>query len=84
MIFSRRIGFSGTPSDIVPLELGSCQYERGSDGKVVHFLTSPNVIEFVNIELNWTAKSILEFIANVINYKFGPKYHLTTLVILLG
>lgn len=65
MIFSRRIGFSGTPSDIVPLELGSCQYERGSDGKVVHYLTSPDVVECLNIGVNWTATSILDHIANV-------------------
>ncbi len=39
MVFGRRIGFSGTPSDILPRELGSCHYERGSDGRVVHYLT---------------------------------------------
>ena len=40
MIFSRRLGFSGTPSDLLPLELGECHFEKGSDGKMVHFLTS--------------------------------------------
>jgi hypothetical protein len=65
MIFARRIGFSGTPSDILPLELGSCQYERGSDGKVVHFLTSPDIVEVVHVTSKWNAKSILRQIANV-------------------
>lgn len=41
MLFGRRLGFSGTPSDLLPLELGKCMYEEGSDGRVIHFLTSP-------------------------------------------
>ena len=39
ILFGRRLGFSGTPSDLLPLELGSCNYERGSDGKVINVLT---------------------------------------------
>ena len=64
MLFGRRIGFSGTPSDILPQELGSCQYERGSDGKVVHYLTSPAICQYTNIEPGWDVYSILNFIAN--------------------
>jgi hypothetical protein len=33
ILFGRRIGFSGTPSDILPRELGSCHYERGNEIK---------------------------------------------------
>jgi hypothetical protein len=65
MLFRRKIGFSGTPSDILPLELGSCQYERGSDGKVVHYLTSPEIVKLLPIDNQWNAKSILEIIAKV-------------------
>src|SRR5690606_6703997 len=36
MLFHRRLGFSGTPSDLLPLELGRCHYERGSDGRMLH------------------------------------------------
>ena len=32
MLFPSRIGFSGTPSDLLPLDLGRCGYEQGSDG----------------------------------------------------
>jgi hypothetical protein len=32
MLFSKRIGFSGTPSDLLPSDLGRCGYEKGSDG----------------------------------------------------
>lgn len=30
-LFSRRIGFSGTPSDLLPLEFGGCHYQKGVD-----------------------------------------------------
>ena len=63
MLFGRRIGFSGTPSDILPQELGSCQYEKGSDGKVVHYLTHPAVVRHVNIPLGWSVASLLNYIA---------------------
>lgn len=65
ILFGRRIGFSGTPSDILPLELGSCNYERGSDGRVVHYLTSTNVVQHVNISSGWNVQSLLEYIATV-------------------
>ena len=48
MLFSRRIGFSGTPSDLLPLDLGRCGYERGSDGKMLHVLTDPEVVSETN------------------------------------
>ena len=40
VLFGRRLGFSGTPSDLLPVELGRCHYEKGSDGKMLHFMTS--------------------------------------------
>ena len=65
MLFGRRIGFSGTPSDILPLELGSCKYERGSDGRVITYLTSPSIVQYVNIDIGWNSLSLLKFIATV-------------------
>ena len=53
ILFGRRIGFSGTPSDILPVELGSCNYERGSDGRVVHYLTSSRIVTHIDIEAKW-------------------------------
>ena len=46
MLFQRRIGFSGTPSDLLPVELGKCGYEKGSDGKMIHVMTSPAVCSY--------------------------------------
>ncbi len=34
MLVSRRLGFSGTPSDLLPTELGRCDYETGDDGEI--------------------------------------------------
>jgi hypothetical protein len=65
MLFGRRIGFSGTPSDILPRELGSCQYEKGSDGKIVHYLTSTNIVSAINIPAGWDVKSLLDIVAKV-------------------
>lgn len=70
ILFGRRIGFSGTPSDILPVELGSCKYERGSDGRVVHYLTSPDIVHYVNMPRGWNVYSLLDYIA-----KAKPMYH---------
>ena len=44
LLFNRRLGFSGTPSNLLPLEFGKCAYEKGSAGKMLYFLTSPEVM----------------------------------------
>lgn len=65
MLCGRRLGFSGTPSDLLPLELGKCHYEKGSDGKMVYFLTSPTIVSAYKVMPgDWSAKSVLELIAN--------------------
>ena len=65
MLFGRRIGFSGTPSDILPRELGCCHYEKGSDGRVVHYLTSTNVVSHIDMAPGWSVRTILDTIAKV-------------------
>ena len=32
MLVGKRVGFSGTPSDLLPEEKGRCYYETGNDG----------------------------------------------------
>jgi hypothetical protein len=41
------VGFSGTPSDLLPISLGSCGYERGSEGKMIHTLANPALSSIV-------------------------------------
>ena len=63
MLFDTRLGFSGTPSDLIPVELGRCQYEKGSDGKMLHYLTSPEVMAYDLLPSDWTVTSLLDRIA---------------------
>ena len=43
ILFGRRIGFSGTPSNLLPLDLYPCRFEQGSEGRILHTLTDPKV-----------------------------------------
>jgi hypothetical protein len=63
LLFHRRLGFSGTPSDLLPLELGKCSYERGTDGLVLNFLTSPRIMSTFTAPQGWTVKGLLNKIA---------------------
>jgi hypothetical protein len=45
MVFGSRIGFSGTPSNLLPAELRPCHFEEGSEGKIVRVLTDPAVCD---------------------------------------
>lgn len=39
MLFRTKLGFSGTPSDLLPVELGRCQFEMGNTAMMLHYLT---------------------------------------------
>ena len=71
MLFKRRMGFSGTPSELLPLELGKCRYHAGTDGNFQHVLTSPNVVSLKIIEMNWSVTGLLDTIAK----SSDPVYH---------
>ena len=62
-LFARRAGFSGTPSDLLPLDLGTCGYERGTDGKMLHVLSQPDVVSVAFAEAGWDVLSLLRFVA---------------------
>eukprot|EP00756_Hemistasia_phaeocysticola_P010307 Hpha_TRINITY_DN15008_c2_g11::TRINITY_DN15008_c2_g11_i1::g.123864::m.123864 len=64
IIFANRMGFSGTPSDLLPSDLGECEYEKTTDGKLVHTLTDPAVASYTILDRGWTADSILSFVAH--------------------
>mmetsp|Transcript_28857 Transcript_28857/g.48961 ORF Transcript_28857/g.48961 Transcript_28857/m.48961 type:complete len:2411 (-) Transcript_28857:179-7411(-) len=63
MLFDRRIGFSGTPSSLLPLEMGKCGYERGADGLMMHYLTDPDIVSYEFLGSGWSPKSLLKNIA---------------------
>jgi len=61
MLFSRRIGFSGTPSSLIPHDLNGCQFEPGSEASILQTLSDTNicgVLEEDNKE--WSAASVLD------------------------
>jgi hypothetical protein len=64
LLFERRIGFSGTPSQLLPLELGKCHYEGGSDGKMLHILTDPEVVSVKKVADDWSVMGVLDMIAS--------------------
>lgn len=64
ILFSKRIGFSGTPSNLLPKDLGDCEYEPGSDGKIINTLTSPAVTSYSFLGSDWNAKKLLQQIAS--------------------
>lgn len=63
MLFGRRLGFSGTPSDLLPLDLGACKYEVGSDARVLSVLTDPEVVRVEVLDEDWTPLRVLDRIA---------------------
>jgi len=56
LLFDQRLGFSGTPSDLLPVELGKCHYEKGSDAKMLRYLTDPLVTSHEMLPDNWTVE----------------------------
>ena len=46
MLVGKRVGFSGTPSDLLPQELGRCDYETGDDGMMLTTVLDRNVASF--------------------------------------
>lgn len=69
MLFKNRIGFSGTPSNLLPLDLGDCTYEPGSDGKILNVLSNPKIVSS-SIKKGWTAQSLLRDIC-----ESDPPFH---------
>ena len=63
MIFGRRVGFSGTPSDLLPEELGQCQYEECIDGQILHYMTDPSIVTTRLVGQDWNARKLLDEIA---------------------
>jgi hypothetical protein len=48
--FGTRLGFSGTPSNILPAQLLPCHFEPGSEAKIIDVLTNPEVASILSLE----------------------------------
>ncbi|KAG5189406.1 hypothetical protein JKP88DRAFT_147752, partial [Tribonema minus] len=66
MLFKTKLGFSGTPSDLVPVELGRCQFEMGNTAMMLHYLTDPQarVALYRLLPADWSVRSLLETVGN--------------------
>eukprot|EP00808_Paulinella_micropora_P015456 g71669.t1 len=71
MLVGRRVGFSGTPSDLLPRELGQCDYETGDDGKMLSTVLDPDVTMTEDLPPSWTVELLLARIAN----SEKPRFH---------
>ena len=62
-MFKQRLGFSGTPSDMLPLEFQKCQYETGADARMIDFLTRPDVVQYIDVQKDWSVGLLLDLVA---------------------
>jgi hypothetical protein len=70
LVFGCRLGFSGTPSNLLPVELGECMYEDGDDGKIMATLTCPSVVSLDCLPCGWSVDGILQRVARA-----EPRFH---------
>ena len=47
------LGFSGTPSNLLPRELGACQFAKGDEARMVDTLTTPAVVTVRTLPDDW-------------------------------
>ncbi|KAJ8602501.1 hypothetical protein CTAYLR_001253 [Chrysophaeum taylorii] len=71
MLFARRVGFSGTPSDLLPLELGACEYQEGDDGKMLATVLDRDVCSSEELPAGWSVEDLLELAATAT----APRIH---------
>ena len=63
VLFPVRLGFSGTPADLLPSELGAPKFELGTDAKVFSTLSDRTVVSCQDMSSDWTVDTILKTIA---------------------
>jgi hypothetical protein len=71
MLVGKRVGFSGTPSDLLPEELGRCDYETGDDGMMISTVLDRKVASFEYLKDQWTVEHLLELIATSTTPRFN-------------
>ena len=67
-LFGCRMGFSGTPNDLLPKSMGACVYDAGCDGRIAATLTSDNVVTGLQVlDSDWTPLKLLQRIVHAAN-----------------
>ena len=65
ILCSSRLGFSGTPNDLLPKALGACRYASGDDAKMLTALSDLEVVDVAMVEDGWTVAWTCQATANV-------------------
>lgn len=65
ILFPLRLGFSGTPSNLLPEELGKCRFALHDEAKILTTLTNPAIVSLRSLPDNWSVDSALDLIAQV-------------------
>ena len=63
LLFRCRIGFSGTPSNLLPVEFGACQFEEQDDGRILNTITCPHVVSVDVLQTGWSVMEVLRRVA---------------------
>lgn len=58
-LFTTKVGFSGTPTSLLPPAFGPCHFEAGTDGQMFSLLVSPEVTSASELPADWTAESLV-------------------------
>ena len=69
-LFGCRLGFSGTPSDLLPTDLGRCIYQEGDDAQMLSILTTTSVMSYTFVEHDWSVIALLDSVASHV-----PPFH---------
>ena len=77
VLFGRRLGFSGTPSNLIPRQTLPCAFEHGSEGQILRALTDERVTSNSRLSAKaaklpkaWNVRWVLDEIAGAV-----PPYH---------
>lgn len=77
ILFGRRLGFSGTPSNLLPVDIVPCHFEKGSEGRIIRSLTDDEITMEApmsralseNDDQEWSVKGVLDMIAQSTEYR---------------
>ena len=64
VLFGKRLGFSGTPAEILPATMGEIHYEQGCDARILSTLLNPEVVTQLEVlPSDWTPLLLLRLAA---------------------
>eukprot|EP00930_Biecheleria_cincta_P036032 TRINITY_DN2473_c0_g3_i1.p1 TRINITY_DN2473_c0_g3~~TRINITY_DN2473_c0_g3_i1.p1 ORF type:complete len:3331 (+),score=578.52 TRINITY_DN2473_c0_g3_i1:683-9994(+) len=60
-----RLGFSGTPNDLLPRSMGRCVYAKGDDARMLTTLSDSQVVDVCNVQNSWNPRNLLELVVRM-------------------